>query len=131
MSKRLAEAFRERGVDFSLRFEGAVTVAAGKAWQREHETGGHTAGAVRKQGERDAGAQLTSSFSFSPGPKSIEQNHLHLGWGFSPQSTQARGPHGHAQRFVSSEMLDPGRLIGNIHHHGWIRRFQYWSTTAL
>lgn len=37
----------------------------GEAWLQEHEAAGHMASTVRKQGEKDAGAQLAFSCLFS------------------------------------------------------------------
>jgi hypothetical protein len=56
----------------------------GKPQQQEFEAAAHRASAVRKQRETDAGAQLTVSFLFSPGPQPLEQFQTYLGWAFVP-----------------------------------------------
>lgn len=55
---------------FQLHFEDTVHDGA-KSWQQKSETVGHMVSAVRKQRKKNAIAQLTVCFLFSPGPQFI------------------------------------------------------------
>lgn len=52
-------------------------------WQ-ELEAADQTAFTVRKQREKNAGAQLTLSFDFSPGPQPMGRSNIPLPWLFLP-----------------------------------------------
>lgn len=55
-----------------------------RSQRQELEAADQTAVTVRKQREKDTGAQLTLSFDFSPGPQTMGSSNVPLHWFFLP-----------------------------------------------